>query len=159
MSPEYLSPGVYVEEVDKGTKPIEGAGTAMAAFVGFAEQGPVNQPTFVALAPSLGVDVCVSPRLATAKAILKYVRRGDVLSMDVIEACEAEVMEIVLPASSRVLDKELKSISIPRGSIIGAIVRGDDVIIPSGNDRLQTADRVIVFALPGAVVKVEKFFS
>jgi phage tail sheath protein FI len=47
MSPEYLSPGVYVEEVDKGTKPIEGAGTAMAAFVGFAEKGPVNQPTFI----------------------------------------------------------------------------------------------------------------
>ncbi len=47
MSPEYLSPGVYVEEVDKGTKPIEGAGTACAAFVGFAESGPVNQPTFI----------------------------------------------------------------------------------------------------------------
>ncbi len=47
MSPEYLSPGVYIEEIDKGTKPIEGAGTACAAFVGFAEQGPVNQPTFI----------------------------------------------------------------------------------------------------------------
>jgi len=47
MSPEYLSPGVYVEEVDRGTKPIEGVGTACAAFVGFAERGPVNQPTFV----------------------------------------------------------------------------------------------------------------
>ncbi|UCC16081.1 MAG: phage tail sheath family protein [Dehalococcoidales bacterium] len=45
--PEYLSPGVYVEEVDKGTKPIEGAGTACAAFVGFAERGPVNEPTFI----------------------------------------------------------------------------------------------------------------
>jgi uncharacterized protein len=48
MSPQYLSPGVYVEEVDKGSKPIEGVGTAVAAFVGFAERGPVNQPTFVA---------------------------------------------------------------------------------------------------------------
>jgi phage tail sheath protein FI len=47
MSPEYLSPGVYVEEVDRGTKPIEGVGTACAAFVGFAEQGPANQPIFV----------------------------------------------------------------------------------------------------------------
>ena len=47
MSPEYLSPGVYVEEVDRGTKPIEGVGTAMAAFVGFAEKGPVNQPVFI----------------------------------------------------------------------------------------------------------------
>jgi uncharacterized protein len=47
MSPEYLSPGVYVEEIDKGTKPIEGAGTACAAFVGFALDGPHNQPTFI----------------------------------------------------------------------------------------------------------------
>jgi phage tail sheath protein FI len=39
---------VYVEEIDKGTKPIEGAGTACAAFVGFAEKGPVNEPTFIA---------------------------------------------------------------------------------------------------------------
>lgn len=48
MSPQYLSPGVYVEEVDKGSKPIEGVGTAVAAFVGFSEKGPINQPTFIA---------------------------------------------------------------------------------------------------------------
>src|SRR5919107_1712215 len=48
MSPVYLSPGVYVEEVDKGSKPIEGVGTAVAAFVGFAQQGPVGEPTLIA---------------------------------------------------------------------------------------------------------------
>lgn len=48
MSPQYLSPGVYVEEVERGSRPIEGVGTAVAAFVGFAERGPVNQPTFIA---------------------------------------------------------------------------------------------------------------
>jgi len=42
-----LTPGVYVEEVDKGPKPIEGVGTSTCAFVGFAERGPVNQPTFI----------------------------------------------------------------------------------------------------------------
>ncbi|HEX3707934.1 MAG TPA: phage tail sheath subtilisin-like domain-containing protein [Mycobacteriales bacterium] len=45
--PTYLSPGVYMEEVSSGTKPIEGVGTALAAFVGFAERGPVNEPTLV----------------------------------------------------------------------------------------------------------------
>src|SRR3954469_5687870 len=45
--PTYLSPGVYVEEVDRGSKPIEGVGTAVAAFVGFAETGPVGTPTLV----------------------------------------------------------------------------------------------------------------
>ena len=43
----YLSPGVYVEEVDSGSRPIEGVGTAVAAFVGLAQQGPVNEPTLV----------------------------------------------------------------------------------------------------------------
>ena len=45
--PEYLSPGVYIQEVDSGTRPIEGVGTAVAAFVGFAPDGPANTPTLV----------------------------------------------------------------------------------------------------------------
>ena len=45
--PEYLSPGVYIEERDTGTRPIEGVGTAMAAFVGFAPAGPANRPTLI----------------------------------------------------------------------------------------------------------------
>ena len=47
MATAYLSPGVYVEEVDRGSKPIEGVGTAVAAFIGFAEKGPVGFPTLV----------------------------------------------------------------------------------------------------------------
>ena len=42
--PTYLSPGVYVEEVESGSRPIEGVGTAVAAFVGLAEDGPFNAP-------------------------------------------------------------------------------------------------------------------
>jgi len=45
--PTYLSPGVYVEEVESGARPLEGVGTAVAAFVGLAESGPFNQPTLV----------------------------------------------------------------------------------------------------------------
>lgn len=45
--PTYLSPGVYVEEVPAGSRPIEGVGTAVAAFIGFAEQGPFNEPRLV----------------------------------------------------------------------------------------------------------------
>ncbi len=48
MATSYLTPGVYVEEIDKGSKPIEGVGTSTAAFVGFAEKGPLNEPRFIA---------------------------------------------------------------------------------------------------------------
>ncbi|MFE2745291.1 phage tail sheath family protein [Streptomyces scopuliridis] len=45
--PSYLSPGVYVEEVQSGSRPIEGVGTSVAAFVGFAQRGPFNEPTLI----------------------------------------------------------------------------------------------------------------
>src|SRR6266568_4389934 len=45
--PEYLSPGVYVQEMPSATRPIEGVGTAMVAFVGFAATGPANRPVLV----------------------------------------------------------------------------------------------------------------
>jgi phage tail sheath protein FI len=45
--PEYLSPGVYVEEVSSGIKPIEGVGTSTGAFVGLAERGPIREPVLV----------------------------------------------------------------------------------------------------------------
>ncbi|MEV8524704.1 MULTISPECIES: phage tail sheath subtilisin-like domain-containing protein [unclassified Streptomyces] len=45
--PNYLSPGVYVEEVASGSRPIEGVGTSVAAFVGLAPVGPLNEPTLV----------------------------------------------------------------------------------------------------------------
>ena len=45
--PQYLSPGVYVEEVEAGSRPIEGVGTAVAAFVGLAARGPVDEPILI----------------------------------------------------------------------------------------------------------------
>src|SRR5690242_11741632 len=48
MATAYLTPGVYVEEVDRGPKPIEGVGTAVAAFLGIAEKGPIGQATMIA---------------------------------------------------------------------------------------------------------------
>src|SRR5690242_19389788 len=47
MASSYLSPGVYMEEVSSGSRPIEAVGTAVAAFVGFAERGPLNEPVLV----------------------------------------------------------------------------------------------------------------
>jgi len=45
--PEYLAPGVYVEEIEIGAKPIEGVSTSTAGFVGMAEKGPIDQPTLI----------------------------------------------------------------------------------------------------------------
>ncbi len=119
----------------------------------------VDHQEFVALAPNLGIDACISPRMATASAILQHVRRGDVLSMAMVEQCNAEVLEFNVSDSAPIAGKTLGALKVPVGSNIGAIVRGEQVIIPGGDDMICTDDHVIVFALPDAIAMVEDFFA
>lgn len=119
----------------------------------------VNRPELLNLAPSLGIDACVSPRLSAAAAILKFVRRGEILSLATIEGSNSEVLEIQVKQGSPIIDKPLKDLHFPRGAIIGAIVHDQGYEIPDGESRLRVNDRVLVFALPEAVAKVERFFE
>ena len=119
----------------------------------------VSRPELLDLAPSLGIDACVSPRLSAAGAILKYVRRGDVISLAAVEGSNSEVLEILIKEKSPILGTPLKDLHIPRGAIIGAIVRGNNYEIADGDSCLKVGDRVLVFALPTALAKVERFFE
>ena len=99
------------------------------------------------------------PRLVTASAILKYVRPPGVTSLATLEHGNAEVLEIVMPTASPVLGRPLKDIDVPEGAVIGIIVRGSEVVIPSGEDHLEAGDHVIVFALPEAIPRIERFLK
>jgi trk system potassium uptake protein TrkA len=78
--------------------------------------------------------------------------------MAMVEECQAEVMEFLLPAGSKILGKPLKEIQIPRGAIIGAVLRREEVIIPDGDNQLAAGDRAVVFTLPEAVARLDKLF-
>ncbi|HKL24644.1 MAG TPA: Trk system potassium transporter TrkA [Desulfuromonadales bacterium] len=119
----------------------------------------VSRPELLDLAPSLGIDACVSPRLSAAGAILKYVRRGDVLSLAAVEGSNSEVLEILIKEDSLIVNTPLKDLNVPRGALIGIIVHGDKFQIPDGDSILKAGDRVLVFSLPAALSKVERFFE
>lgn len=119
----------------------------------------VSQPELITLATDLGIDACISPRLAAAGAILKFVRRGDIVSMAALEGNNAEVLEIDIRHGSHHFNKPLTELHFPKGAIIGMIIRNHTYEIPTGTSVLQQGDRVIVFALPEAVAKVERFFA
>ena len=72
---------------------------------------------------------------------------------------DAEVLEFIIPANSAIVGKTLKELEVPMGAIIGVIVRGEQVVIPGGEDHLEADDHVVVFALPEAIAGVERFFS
>jgi len=119
----------------------------------------VNRPELLNLAPGLGIDACVSPRMAAAGAMLKYVRYGSVVSLSTVEGSNAEVLEMEVKEGNTHIDMPLNSMNFPKGALVGAIVRGNDYQIATGDSTIKAGDRVVVFALPEALTKVDRFFA
>lgn len=118
----------------------------------------VKRSDIMPLMQQIGVDVVFSPRIVTAGAILRYIRRGDIISVTVLGEEQAEMIELVAQPGSIAVDKELHRIRFPSGSILGGIVREDKVIIPSGKSIIRAGDRLLVFTLPKSIHRVEKLF-
>ncbi len=119
----------------------------------------IQRPHFLQLAPSLGIDAAISPRLTTASVILRYVRGGAVVSLVEMPEWDAEIMELVVLPTTAVVGRPLREVNMPKGAIVAAIKRGEQIIIPKGDSQILADDRVILFTLPGAIPKVERLFS
>jgi trk system potassium uptake protein TrkA len=114
---------------------------------------------YLPLVSKVGIDAAVSPRISTVNAILRYVRRGRVMTVATLKGIEAEAIEFSVAEDAPIANKLLSEISFPPGGIIGTIIRGDTILIPRGRDRVLPGDEVIVFALPEALPEIEKFFD
>ena len=67
-----------------------------------------------------------------------------------------EAIEFIAMETSKIVGKPLRKLSMPKGTLVGAIVRNDEVIIPDGNTFILEGDRVILFARPDTIPTVEK---
>ncbi|MDD2510553.1 MAG: Trk system potassium transporter TrkA [Syntrophomonas sp.] len=112
----------------------------------------------IPLVEQIDIDIVLSPRILTAGAILKYIRRGDIVSVTVLGEEKAEMLELFAQPGSVAVNKKIQDIKFPRGSVVGAVVRGEQVIVPDGNFKIDAFDRVIVFTLPKDLPRVEKLF-
>jgi trk system potassium uptake protein TrkA len=119
----------------------------------------IQRPHFLHLALSLGIDAAISPRFTTASAILRYVRGGPVVSLVEMPEWDAEIMELVALPTTAVVGRPLREVNMPKGAIVAAIKRGEQIIIPKGDSQILADDRVILFTLPEAIPKVERLFS
>ena len=118
-----------------------------------------QEPAYLPVLNTLDIGVVVTPRLLTVNAILRHIRRGKVLQVSQIGESGAEAREYLVPAESKVAGTILSELKIPRGSIVGAIQRSEQVLIPEGRTEIRVGDHVVIFALPEAVAAVEKLFS
>ncbi|MBW3533983.1 MAG: Trk system potassium transporter TrkA [Gemmatimonadetes bacterium] len=119
----------------------------------------VHKFEYLPLVPKVGVDAAVSPRMSTVNAILRYVRRGRVTKVASLKSIDAEAIQFEVGPDARIAGEALKDLHFPHGGIVGTIIREEEIIIPSGGDRILPGDEVIVFALPDAIADIEEYFE
>ena len=130
-----------------------GAGKVMAL---------INKPSYTELVESGSIDIAVSPQTITIGSLLAYVRRGDVVRVHALRRGAAEAIEAIVHGderSSRVAGRMVSEIALPEGASIGALVRGDAVIMAHHDTVVRADDHVILFLADRRHLEaVEKLF-
>lgn len=119
----------------------------------------VNKSSYRQIYDLLGIDQAISPRILCANRILRFVRSGSISAIAVLGEGKAEVIEVEVHLPGKKTSTKVKSLDIPSGAVIGALVHGDESCVPHGDTVVQEGDHVIVFALPGMVDRVIAVFD
>jgi len=118
----------------------------------------VNNVEYLPITPTIGMDAVVSKQLLTVNAVQRFIRHQGVASIASLPEIDAEITEYVANENTKIVKKPLKDLRFPKHSIIGAVLRNGDFIVPTGETHIQPGDQVIVFTLPQAQADVEKLF-
>lgn len=123
----------------------------------------INRQAYGELMQGSHIDIAVSPAQATMSELLCYVRRGDIVSAHRLRGGIAEVLEMIAHGdrkSSKVVGRKIADLDLPKGASIGAIVRGEEIIIADPAATIESEDHVIVFVPSRAqIAKIEKLFQ
>jgi trk system potassium uptake protein TrkA len=123
----------------------------------------INRASYVDLVQSGIIDIAISPQLATIGSLLAHVRRGDVVQVHSLRRGAAEAIEAIAhgdPSTSRVVGRAIEEIELPPGTTIGAIVRGDEVVIAHHDTVIEEEDHVILFLVDKyRIAEVERLFQ
>jgi trk system potassium uptake protein TrkA len=121
----------------------------------------IGKPAYVDLVQE--IDIAISPQLATTSSLLSHVRRADVVQVHSLRRGAAEAIEAIAHGdakSSRVVGRTIREIELPSGATIGAVVRGDEVLIAHDDVIVQSEDHVILFLIDKRkVAAVERLFQ
>jgi trk system potassium uptake protein TrkA len=123
----------------------------------------INKPSYAELMESGPIDVAISPQTITIGSLLAHVRRGDVVRVHSLRRGAAEALEAIVHGderSSRVVGRRVEEIRLPEGATLGAVVRGEAVIMAHHDTVIETDDHVILFLADRRhVEQVERLFT
>lgn len=134
---------------------------ALAKSMGTRSVIAVQQrATYLHLIEHVGIDRAFSPRATAVTQIQSLIETGPFKKLTTLADGVADIFEIRVPAeASDVIGKPLKDVKFPAGSMIAAIQRGDEVMVPGGLDKIHAGDSVIVIAPDGEEKRLQKVFG
>jgi len=118
----------------------------------------VENKEYIHISQNIGVDTLINKKLIAANNIFRFIRKGKVEAITSLHGVDAEVIEYLIHKSNKTTRKPLKDLHFPDTALIGGVIRGEEALIPDGEFQLQLNDKVIVFALPEAIDKLEQLF-
>jgi trk system potassium uptake protein TrkA len=118
----------------------------------------VNKQNYSLLQNSLKIDDLVDPRLATISTILKHVHKGTIETVYTLLDGEFEFIEAEVLETSELIGKPIKNANLPKEIRIGAVLRGEEVIIPKSDFKLEKKDLVVFLTKREHLEKVESLF-
>lgn len=118
-----------------------------------------NQPEYVGIVGALDIDAVINPRLLATDQIIRLVRGGRISTVATLPECKAEVLELIPEPDSPVTKKPIRDLRLPKSCIIGAVHRGSEVLLASGDTQINAGEEVVVFCREETVPKLQKFFS
>ena len=123
----------------------------------------IGRKSYAELMEGGRIDIAISPSEATIGELLRHVRRGDVVAVHRMRHGLSEALEAIAHGdakSSKVVGKRLDQIALPKGAIIGAVVRADEVLMGHHDTVIESGDHVIVFVTDQRLIsQVEKLFQ
>ena len=119
----------------------------------------VENIEYIKLAEGMGVDAVINKKIITAGRIFRFTMSTKVRTVKVISGSDAEVIEYVVNPDSQITRAAVKELNFPKEAIIGGVIRGNETFIAVGDTRIKPYDRVVIFALPTALGRIEKFFA
>ncbi len=118
----------------------------------------VENLDYTHISQNIGVNTMINKKIIAANNIFRYVRKGKVEAIASLHGVDGEVIEYEINKESRLTRTAIRNLKLPNQAIIGAVIRGEDTVIPTGDFMLNIHDKVIVLALPAAIGKVEDLF-
>lgn len=117
-----------------------------------------RKPQYNNVIKRVGIGEVVSPLMITVNEILQFVGKGNIFSTAIIEDGKARLVQLMAGKNSQVVKQPLKKIKFPSGSLVGLIIREENVIIPKGSEQIRANDKVILVTTPGNIKKIESLF-